>query len=277
MATATPEAEATPAGDALEARYREVLARIEAAARRSGRSGREVILVAVTKHAGIEQIRRLLELGHVDFGENRLPVLQQHAAQVDEYLERVRTVPSAAPGDVPDRVRWHMIGHLQRNKVRKVLPLVRLVHSVDSLRLAEEIQSVAATRMPEGTEIPVLVQVNAAEEKQKHGIAPAAARHVVDQMETMFNLRIRGLMCMAPLTEDEDRVRSAFGRCRELFEDIRASGHAPRQFDLLSMGMSNDYEIAIEEGANLVRVGSAIFAEPDADPDGGVEPEGSAD
>jgi pyridoxal phosphate enzyme (YggS family) len=210
----------------------------------------------VTKHASIDQIRELLALGHVDLGENREQQLAQHAAQVEEFLQRHRDIPSA-PGRVPAAVRWHMVGHLQRNKVRKILPLVRLIHSVDSLRLAEELQSVAAARLEEPVE--VLIQVNFSGERQKYGIAPAAARHLIEQIDTMFNLRVRGLMCMGPLTDDADAVRQVFSRCCELSDEIRRSGAAHDKFDILSMGMTNDFEIAIECGANIVRVGTAIF------------------
>ena len=151
-----------------------------------------------------------------------------------------------------------MIGHLQRNKVKKLLPLVRLVHSVDSLRLAEEIQNHAG-RLEDPVE--VLVQVNVTGEKQKYGVAPAAARHLVEQIETMMNMRVRGLMCIAEDVVDPIAIRHAFQLCAELFDDIRHHNHCGERFNILSMGMTNDFEIAIECGANVVRVGSAIFGE----------------
>jgi len=261
MPTAPTEQDLMPRKESLKSRYESVRARIAQAAERDGRRGDDVVLVAVTKNASIDQIRELLALGHVDLGENREPQLAQHAAQVDEFLARCRETPSAARGGaVPDTVRWHMIGHLQRNKVRRLLPICRLVHSVDSLRLAEELQAVAASRLDHPAEI--LVQVNVAGERQKYGIAPAAARHLIEQIDTMFNLRVRGLMCMAPLTEDTDEIRKIFTRCRELFDDTRRSGGVHDKFDILSMGMSHDFEIAVECGANVVRVGSAIFGPP---------------
>ncbi len=254
----------------LRARYDGVLGRLAAAAARAGRRPGDVVLVVVTKNASIDQVRQLVELGHRDFGENRVQVLAQRVAQIAEFLERRRQLsgPRAAH---PPEPRWHMIGHLQRNKVRKVLPLVRLIHSLDSLRLAEEIQ-VASSRRDEPVE--VLVEVNTSGEKGKHGVAPPAAAHLVEQLDTMMNLRPRGLMCMAALVEDPKLARPTFERCRELFEDIRSSGLGGEQFDLLSMGMSGDFEVAVECGANLVRIGTAIFGPPPPDlPEVEEEPE----
>jgi len=260
---------------ALGERYHEVCERIGAAARRSGRRPEDVILVAVTKNAEPDQIRGLVELGHRDLAENRVQHLIQRAAMVEEFLQRVRVHPrgsqdraardAAARGvlntgtpALPDAVRWHMIGHLQRNKARKVVDLCRLVHSVDSLRLAEEIQQVALrTEKP----VEVLVQVNCSLEAQKFGCPIAAARPLAEQIDTMINVRVRGLMTMAALSDNADEARAAFARCRELFEEIRGHGIGEGRFNLLSMGMSADFEVAIEEGANVVRVGSAIFGE----------------
>jgi pyridoxal phosphate enzyme (YggS family) len=239
----------------LKERYDDVRKRIDAASKRSIRRGGEVILVAVTKHASIDQIRELIGLGHVDFGENRVQSLIQRHAQVEEFLQRRSELGRGRGGAVPKQVRWHMIGTLQRNKVRKVLPLVRLIHSLDSLRLAEEIQA-AATRREEPVEL--LIQVNTSGERSKHGVAPAAVRHLIDQIDTMMNMRVRGLMCMAPESEDPTEARPYFQLARELFEDIRRIGVGGERFDILSMGMSGDFEVAIECGANVVRVGTAV-------------------
>lgn len=249
--------EPTPDGS-LQHRYEHLLERIASAAHRVGRSPEGIVLVAVTKLASIDQVRRLIELGHVDFGESRVQHFVQCHAQVSEFLERRRELgdPTSAP---PDAVRWHFIGHLQRNKVRKAMPLARLVHSVDSLRLAEEIQS-AAAKLDEPVE--VLVQINTTQDRDRHGVAPAAVRHLIDQIDTMVNIRIRGLMCMAPASPRPDDARPVFERAFELFEEIQGFRSAGERFDILSMGMSSDFEIAIECGANIVRVGSAIFREP---------------
>jgi pyridoxal phosphate enzyme (YggS family) len=241
----------------LKERYAIVKERIAAAAKRAGRSPNSIVLIAVTKYASIDQVRELIELGHVDLGESHVQNLVQRAAQIDEFLQRHRQLGGRS-STVPKQVRWHMIGHLQRNKVRKLIGLTRLIHSVDSLRLAEEVQA-AAVKLDEPVE--TLVEVNVSGEKSKFGVAPAAARHLIDQMETMMNVRVRGLMCMAPLADDPEKARPVFVRCRELFDDILRSGVAGERFDILSMGMSTDFEVAIECGANMVRVGTAIFGE----------------
>ena len=248
-----------PCTDLVE-RYTSVQQRIADAASRAGRDPDEVHLIAVTKYASLAQVRELIERGHRDFGESRMQHLLQISAQVQEYLDRLRELGDADA--VADGIRWHFIGHLQRNKVRRVLPLCRLLHSVDSLRLAEEIQDCGQEDRPPSE---VLVQVNISGEKDKYGVAPAAAQHLVDQMTTMPDVRVRGLMCMGPQVEgtdeDKDTLRAVFTRARELFDDVqRASGL--ERFDILSMGMSQDYEIAVECGANVVRVGSGIFGEP---------------
>jgi len=276
--TTSQGAQASP-GTTLRQRYDDVRQRLDRAARRDGRRGSDIVLVAVTKFASFDQIRDLIELGHVDFGENRVQQLVQRSAQVDEFLQRARQLGTSRMSKVPAAVRWHVIGTLQRNKVRKVLPLVRLIHSVDSLRLAEEIQA-AAGRRDESLEI--LIQVNTSGEKSKHGVAPAAVRHLIEQIDTMVNLKVRGLMTMAPLPAASpapapgctpapgrspgctpEDARPTFQRCRELFDDICKSSVADDAFNLLSMGMSGDFEVAIECGANVVRVGTAIFGAPE--------------
>ncbi len=152
-----------------------------------------------------------------------------------------------------------MIGHLQRNKARKVVDIVRLIHSVDSLRLAEELQALAVRK---DRAIEVLLQVNCSGEESKFGCPLPAAIPLAEQIATMVNVRLRGLMTMAEETKEKDRVRRTFARCRELFEDMRKLGLSdPGRFNLLSMGMTGDFEEAIAEGANIVRVGTAIFGE----------------
>jgi PLP dependent protein len=247
----------------LRERYEAVRQRIAEAAARSGRREQDIVLIAVTKDAAIDEIRQLVQMGHVDLGESRVQALVQRAAQMDEFLQRHRAL-SHVGGQVrlPERVRWHMIGHLQRNKVRRIVGLTRLIHSVDSLRLAEEIQT-AALRVDEPVE--VVVQVNTSGEKSKFGVAPAAARHLVEQIETMVNVRVRGLMCMAPLTGNPCDAAFTFERCRDLFEDIRRVGVGAERFNILSMGMTSDFEVAIECGANVVRIGTAIFGPRTAD------------
>jgi pyridoxal phosphate enzyme (YggS family) len=247
----------------LRERYELVRARIAEAAARSGRTAEQVLLVVVSKTASVEQIHELIGLGCRDLGESRVQQLVQRAAQVGEHLTRRHELSG---GTVPE-VRWHMVGSLQRNKVRKAVEACRLVHSVDNLRLAEEIHVQGARRE---RPVDVLVEVNVSGEESKHGIAPPALRHFVDQLDTMVNVRARGMMCMGPLGASADEVRSVFSRAREIFEDVRHSGAGGNTFDLLSMGMSGDYEIAVECGANVVRVGGAVIGPPQVeDPDEG--------
>jgi pyridoxal phosphate enzyme (YggS family) len=244
----------------LQSRYADVRRRIAQAAAGSGRRAEDILLVAVTKYAEPDQIRALIQAGHRDFGENRVQNLIQKAAVIEEYMARRQVAPnSGAPPQGPGHIRWHMIGHLQRNKARKAVELCRLIHSVDSLRLAEEIQSVAARREEP---VDVLVQVNCSGEASKFGCPPPAAPHLAEQIDTMISVRVRGLMTMAALEAGPGEVRDTFARCRELFDEIKRSGVGDGKFDILSMGMSGDFETAIAEGANLVRVGSAIFGEP---------------
>lgn len=272
--------------DSLKARYTEVKERIARAAAKSGRDPASIVLVAVSKYAGLDQIRELLAMGHRDFGENQVQQLVHRAAMVEEALRRAsgaaapargaaRTAlrPGAAaelaaadttgPGSSATGPRWHMIGHLQRNKARKAVELCRLIHSVDSLRLAEEIQGVALRL---DATVDVLVQVNASGERSKFGCALPAAPHLAEQIDTMAHVRVRGLMTMAPYGTDPEAARPTFERTRELFEDMVRAGAAPAHFNILSMGMSGDFEVAISEGANMVRVGSAIFGPPVAGP-----------
>ncbi|MSR44353.1 MAG: YggS family pyridoxal phosphate-dependent enzyme [Phycisphaerales bacterium] len=248
----------------LRERYDAIRQRIATAAIRAGRKPEHIMLVVVTKSATPEQIRELISYGHQDFGESRVQQLIQRAAQIDEYLIRLRELRGSAT-----EIRWHMIGSIQRNKVRKAVELSRLIHSVDSLRLAEEIHIQSARREQP---IDVLLEVNVAGEASKHGITGAAVRHVVAQLDTMVNLRVRGLMCMAPLVGGAAVASQTFERAAELFRELRQSGVGGSCFDLLSMGMSGDFEQAIAAGANIVRVGSAIIgaSDIDASPESGL-------
>ncbi len=266
--------------DSLKERYQEVRERCAEAARRAGRNPAGIMIVAVSKYAGIDDVRELVNLGHRDFGENLVPSLVQRSAMIEEWQTRQKTLPrtkagSPTPAATPTPVRWHMIGHLQRNKVKKAVELSRLIHSVDSLRLAEEIQQ-AANKLAKTAE--VLIQVNTSGEPSKFGCAPAAAGHLIEAIETMINVRVRGLMTMAPHNDGSaqgtDIARETFSRCRELFTEMSRLGLGGEHFNILSMGMSDDYHLAIAEGANLVRVGSAIFGPP---PEGGERAENLPD
>lgn len=263
----------------LSERYAEVRRRVAEAAVRSHRRPDEIILVAVTKTAEPEQIRALLELGHRDFGENRVQRLVQRASMVREWFDRVRVLertggsPDGAragqilasgkpkgEGTLAGPARWHLIGHLQRNKVRRAVEHSRLIHSVDSLRLVEDLQAFADRR---DRPIDVLIQVNCSGEHSKFGCPVPAALPLAEQIDTMINVRVRGLMTIAPYSDDPEQSRPVFSRCFDLFQEIRRAGIAEGRFNLLSMGMTDDFEVAIEEGANLVRVGRAIFGEPE--------------
>lgn len=244
------------ARDQLRDRYKAVMEQVAAAAQRSGRRAADIMVVAVTKTASPDQIRQIVEMGHQDLGESRVQHLQQRSAMIDEFLARHRII--SGPRKLPSGVRWHMIGHLQRNKVKAVLPLVKLVHSVDSLRVAEEIQS-QANRVDR--DVDVLLQVNITGEESKAGLAAPAVSHVAEQVQTMLHLKLRGLMTMGPLTEDQELTRDVFQRTAELFNDMKTTGNFGREFNILSMGMSDDFDLAIEAGANLVRIGRKFFGE----------------
>ena len=233
----------------IAANLERIRERTAAACARSGRLPEEVSIVAVTKQVDLDIIRGLLEVGLTDLGENRAGQLTERAAEVDALVQRRRT-PLPAP------VRWHMIGHLQRNKVKGVLSAASVIHSVDSLRLAEEINKRAEAQAvrPE-----VLLEVNCSGEPQKHGCAVGAAAHMADLMAGMKHLRLVGLMTMAPLSEDPEQARPSFARLREIYEDMRREGAGGADLRHLSMGMSSDYVVAVEEGATMLRIGTALF------------------
>lgn len=256
--------------ETLRERYESVRDRVAAAARSAGRAPESVVLIAVSKYAGADQVRELINLGHRDFGENHAQQLSQRALMMAEWLQRqkgiiVPPVRNAAPGSpasvvaATGGIRWHMIGHLQRNKVRKVLDVSRLIHSVDTLRIGEEIQQAAARQ--EQT-VDILLQVNCSGERSKFGCSIPAALHLAEQLDTMVGVRVRGLMTMAPHSDNAEDSRPTFARCRDLFEEALKAGIGGPHFNILSMGMSGDFEVAIAEGANMVRVGSTIFGPP---------------
>jgi hypothetical protein len=218
--------------------------RVAVAARRAGRDPSEIRIVAVTKGHPLEAVREAAAEGLLDVGENR----------VQEALEK-----QAAWPDAP--VRWHLIGHLQTNKARKAVGRFVLIHSVDSVRLADELDRAATAR---GLVQDVLVQVNVAREPQKTGAAPEEAEAVAGRVARLPGLRFLGLMTMAPLTDDAGVLRATFRALRELRDRLAAGSSvlpASRCPLELSMGMSNDFEIAVEEGATLLRLGTVLFGE----------------
>ena len=237
----------------LSENYKRVRDRIAAACQRSGRRTADVRLVAVTKMIESDVIRSALEMGMEDLGESRVQELIKRAGMLNEHLTRRRKLDSE---DTPAEPRWHMIGHLQRNKVRPLLPWVHMIHAVDSLRLAEEISS-EGTRI--GKEFPILLEVNVSGEKSKFGIAVGAVSHLTEHIVGLPGLKIAGLMTMAPEVENPEETRQYFARLHEIFEDMKNERVVGPEFRELSMGMSNDFEVAIEEGATMVRIGRALF------------------
>jgi PLP dependent protein len=226
--------------------------RIAAACQRSGRRVADVRLVAVTKTIEIDVIRSAVEMGLTELGESRVQELIKRAGMIHEHLSRRRSLE----GHTAPEPQWHMVGHLQRNKVRLLLPWVNMIHSVDSLRLAEEISADAGRA---GKTVPITVEVNVAGEKSKFGIAVGAAPHFVEHIRTLPGISVVGLMTMAPLDEDAQQARPHFARLHEIFDDMRNDGVTGPEFRELSMGMSNDFEAAIEEGATMIRIGRALF------------------
>lgn len=212
--------------------------RVAEAAQRSGRDADAIRLVAVTKYVGIVETQALIAAGCRDLGESRPQGLWAKAEAVDD--------PS---------VHWHMIGHLQRNKARRTLPLVWLTHSGDSLRLFQELNRLATTASP----ARVLLEVNVSGDQAKHGFAPDEVAGALPQLAELPHVAIQGLMAMAGLEGDADDARRDFAALRQLRD--RLQDNCPPQIclDELSMGMSRDFEVAIEEGATMVRVGSALF------------------
>jgi PLP dependent protein len=212
--------------------------RIRAAALASGRDAATVTLVAVSKTQPAAAIREAYAEGQRDFGEN----------YVQELLEKAEELK-----DLPE-LRWHLIGHLQRNKAKQVAPLLALLHTVDTPELSRELGKRLAAAAP-GRRLPVLVEVNIAGEQQKHGVAPANLAELLEAVEALPELALRGLMCVPPLTEDAASARPHFERLRELQAAHGGTARLPE----LSMGMTHDLEHAVAAGATLVRVGTAIF------------------
>ena len=235
----------------IEKNLQEIRRRVAEACDRAGRAPADVEIVAVTKAVDSETIRNLVSAGVTDLGENRVAQLVERKTDLDAWLRRRRAKPAA-------QIRWHMIGHLQRNKVKAVLPTSAVIHSVDSLRLAEEIN----TRCERAGQVAgVLLQVNCSQEPQKHGVAVGAAAYLGELVASMSHIRLVGLMTMAEITPDAEQTRPTFTRLRELFEEMRHDGVGADGFRHLSMGMSQDYTVAVEEGATMLRIGSALFAQ----------------
>ena len=217
-----------------------IRARIARAAGRSGRSPADITLIAVSKTVGIDAIGKAIEAGVTIFGES--------------YIQEARAkIPKI---DIP--VRWDFIGHLQRNKARHALGLFEMIHSVDSLALAQEINRAAMNR---GKKARVLVEVNISGEKAKSGIDPGRTGSLLRELISLPHLSVEGLMTMAPYSDDPEESRPYFRRLRHLKETMNELHQPDLNLKELSMGMSSDFEVAIEEGATLIRIGTAIFGE----------------
>lgn len=214
-----------------------------------GREPKDIYLIAVSKTFPADAIASALDYNQLDFGENR----------VQELLEK-------EPGFRDRIMHWHLIGHLQTNKVRFIVPFVFLVHSLDSLKLAQKIQNEAARA---DKKIKCLVQVNTSGEDQKSGCDPKYTLKLVKEISQFENIKVKGLMTVGKMMENEkdpaerNIVRGNFRQLKELFEEIKTSGIPGVDMKYLSMGMTSDYEIAIEEGSNMLRIGSAIFGNRD--------------
>ncbi|NLZ53309.1 MAG: YggS family pyridoxal phosphate-dependent enzyme [Thermoanaerobacteraceae bacterium] len=222
----------------LKQNIQQIKARIKAAAERSGRSLEDIHLIAVTKNFPAEVVQEAVDNGIMLLGENR----------VQEAKSKIELIK----GDV----KWHLIGHLQRNKVKMAIRMFTMIHSLDSFRLAQEIQKRAEEA---GQVIDVLVQVNIGKEKTKYGIDHDDTESFIERVALLPNLNVKGLMAIAPFKENPDDVRLYFRHLYDIFVSLKQKSIRNVNMDYLSMGMSNDFEVAIEEGANMVRIGTGIF------------------
>ncbi len=211
---------------------------IWAAAKRAGRSPESVKIIGVSKTVSPERIEEAFSCGITEFGENR----------VQELCKKYDILNI--------KCNWHMIGHLQKNKVKYILDKVSMIHSLDSMELAREIQKRAKNT---NRQVNALVQVNIAQEDSKFGISPDETVDFIREISEMGNIRIKGLMTIAPMAPNPEEVRWVFAGLRKLLIDIRQENIDNIDMDYLSMGMSNDFEVAIEEGSNMVRIGTSLF------------------
>ncbi|HAQ51163.1 MAG TPA: YggS family pyridoxal phosphate-dependent enzyme [Lachnospiraceae bacterium] len=212
------------------------------ACKKANRSRDEVTLIAVSKTKPVSDLQAVYDLNIRDFGENK----------VQELKDKIEVMP--------DDIKWHMIGHLQRNKVKYIIGKVELIHSVDSLRLAEEISKQAVKN---NVTANILVEINIGDEDSKFGIKADDVISLVRDIASLPNISIKGLMCVAPYVVDSEENRPLFHKIKDLSVDIMAENIDNVSMSILSMGMSNDYQVAIEEGATMVRIGSNLFGKRD--------------
>lgn len=226
----------------LEDNLKEVERRIEAACKRAGRSRDEVTLIAVSKTKPVSMLQEAYDLGVRVFGENK--------------VQEIRDKYEALPKDI----EWHMIGHLQTNKVKYIVDKVKLIHSVDSLRLAETIEREAEKH---GCTADILLEVNVAEEESKFGLKMDEVISLAEKISQFSHVNLRGLMTIAPFVDNPEKNRTIFADLQKLYVDIKEKNIDNGTVSILSMGMTNDYEVAIEEGATMVRIGTGIFGARD--------------
>jgi PLP dependent protein len=227
----------------LKARLEAINGRIAAACERAGRQVSEITLVAVSKTVPAERIREAIEAGVNTLGESRV---QEAAAKISELQSL----------SAERKVRWHLIGHLQSNKARRAVELFDAVHSVDDFKLAERLGRIADES---GKRLPIFVEVNIGGEGSKTGVAPSAVLPLCEQISKLPGLELKGLMAVPPFSGNPEDARPFFRRLRQLRDEARRAGAGGERFNDLSMGMSDDFEVAIEEGATFVRIGSALF------------------
>ena len=221
--------------------YNQVKRNVEEACRRAGRDPREVTIIAVSNTKPLSMIEELRKDKVMDFGENKVQELKEKYEQISWP------------------VRWHLIGHLQTNKVKYIVDKAALIHSVDSVKLAKQIDKEAAKR--DIKEVPILIQVNFAEEDTKFGFNASEVMEMVEEISTLPHVKIKGLMQIAPFVENPEENRVYFAAMKQLSVDIKEKNFDNVDMSILSMGMTNDYEIAVEEGSTMVRVGTGIFGE----------------
>src|SRR5215204_4993589 len=239
---ADPLANLDPPQDQLALRLTSIRARITAAAKRSGREAEDVKLIAISKTHPASVIKKVIELGAADIGENRVQEAEGKIAEVGR-----------------DAARWHLVGHLQANKVRRAVNLFDVIHSLDSLDLARRLDRLC---VEEGRDkLAVLIQVDLGQEETKSGIDESELTHLVESLGPLSRLNLTGLMTLPPFFDDPEQSRPFFRRLRKLRDDLAARRAFAGGKGELSMGMTNDFEVAIEEGATMVRVGTAIFGE----------------
>ena len=219
-----------------------VESRIREACRKAGRSREDVTLIAVSKTKPVEMLREAYDLGIRVFGENKVQEIR------DKYDQ------------MPEDTQWHMIGHLQTNKVKYIVDKVKLIHSVDSLKLAQAIEKEAEKH---DRTVDILLEVNVAEETSKFGLKTVEVLPVFEQIAQLNHIKIRGLMTIAPFVDDPEKNRPVFADLHKLYVDINEKNIDNGTVSILSMGMTNDYEVAIEEGATMVRIGTGIFGARD--------------